>query len=87
MILLACTIPFLAGALESYLIHKFSGDTTTCRGCQNTDGGGETIPSVAPVFVYFVTVTLEDFTQRQLSAARRDYGQQVAASFASGAPS
>ena len=86
MILLACTVPLWAGALESYLIDKFSGDTT-CRGCQNIAGGGESLPTVPPVFVHLVTVPLEAFQQRQLSLARQDYERQLRASFASGSPS
>lgn len=69
MVLLAVTVPNWAAALETHLIQVFC----TVQGCQNEAPGGESLPSVPPVFVYFVFADLEDMVRHRLAASRAEY--------------
>ena len=84
MTLLACSVPSWAGALETHLITTYSSDYS-CRGCQNTAGCGESLPQVPPVFVYVVSVALEDIMAhrlaRQRAASSGEYESRVRDAF------
>lgn len=66
MVLLAATLPSWAARLEQCLISTFGSK----QGCRNVAGGGESTPSVGPVFVYLVWVSSGNLTEFRLRRKR-----------------
>ena len=69
MMLLACTTPSWAAALERHVIAFSTG--LQGHGCRNQAPGGESTPPEAPVFVYVVAVASDEFLRWRLERARQ----------------